>query len=735
MTRRYERSKNEPKASSIHHSALCCALSATLVAGTCATPLSAFADEEKAESEITQQEPAQVESSASATIAPDSDSSTLPDDADNEESADTDALDADSVVTNQEKETEDVESDADGQSAQSEDAEETASASIDESHVTGSNITDDQIAEALQGLDGDISSSARSARSAISTFALSGSNSAVTYGGATMYETAVSQAKAAYSSCSTVILAGPGEAWVDALAAAGLAGGLDCPILFTYKDSVHPATLQALKDLGARNVVIVGGPEAVADSVVSQLKAQGISLKARLGGADCYGTQMEIYRYGVDNGLWSGGTAFVATGGWFGDALSASPVAFATKSPIFLSRGGGLGSAQRKAIEAGLKSGEFGSVVMVGGPDAISQATGDSLQKAAQAAGGSFTRLWGAEQYETSVAIAKWAVSSKGFKWDSAAFATGYEPYDALAGSVLQGKSKSVLLLVGPSSSATISAAASNKGSISSLKFFGGTAAITTGIRNQIVGSLGMNTSYEETGISLSAMEKLEIAANEYANISASDIDPSKVSSNSSAYYQFAILDQGYSGKTTASQIDNFIAKNCVYQESNYGVTSTLRGMGSTIIAAAKKYNVNEVYLLSHAIIESAWGCSHLSTGRVDGYSGYYNFFGIGAYDVDPYNGGAALAKKHGWNTPAKAIEGAAQWISQNYLNNKYNQNTLYKMRWNYTQAANEGAVWHQYATAPTWATGIAGVMSNFYSYAGISQYDTGLKFLIPQYS
>ena len=56
-------------------------------------------------------------------------------------------------------------------------------------------------------------------------------------------------------------------------------------------------------------------------------------------------------------------------------------------------------------------------------------------------------------------------------------------------------------------------------------------------------------------------------------------------------------------------------------------------------------------------------------------------------------------------------------------------------MRWNYTQAANEGAVWHQYATATTWATGIAGVMSNFYSYAGISQYDTGLKFLIPQYS
>ena len=723
MTRRHQRSKIEPSASTLRHSAMCCALSAALAVGTCSVPLTALAEEPESETNAAQQDPAKADGDSAATSAPE-DALETP-----EETIEAGADNAgkDDFASNVEDEaliasTQERQPETETQAADAPDA------SIEDASVVGSNITDDQIAEALQGLDGNASSSARSARNAISTFALSGSNSAVTYGGATMYETAVSQAKAAYSSCSTVILAGPGEAWVDALAAAGLAGGLDCPILFTYKDSVHPATLQALKDLGARNVVIVGGPEAVADSVVSQLKAQGISLKARLGGADCYGTQMEIYQYGKDNGLWSGGTAFVATGGWFGDALSASPVAFATKSPIFLSRGGGLDSAQRKAIEAGLKSGEFGSVVMVGGPDAISQATGDSLQKAAQAAGGSFTRLWGAEQYETSVAIAKWAVSSKGFKWDSAAFATGYEPYDALAGSVLQGKSKSVLLLVGPSDSATIPAAASNKGSISTIRFFGGTAAITTGIRNQIVGSLGMNTSYEEAGISLSTMVKLE-------GVPTSDIDPSKVSSSSSAYYQFAILDQGYSGKTTASQIDNFIAKNCVYQESNYGVTSTLRGMGSTIIAAAKKYNVNEVYLLSHAIVESAWGCSHLSTGRVDGYSGYYNFFGIGAYDVDPYNGGAALAKQHGWNTPAKAIEGAAQWISQNYLNNTYNQNTLYKMRWNYTQAASEGAVWHQYATAKTWATGIADVMANFYSYAGISQYDTGLKFLVPQYS
>ena len=72
------------------------------------------------ESEILQQESAQVENNASATIATDSNSSTLPDNTDNEEPVGTDTLDADSVETNQKKETEDIRFDADGQTAHSE---------------------------------------------------------------------------------------------------------------------------------------------------------------------------------------------------------------------------------------------------------------------------------------------------------------------------------------------------------------------------------------------------------------------------------------------------------------------------------------------------------------------------------------------------------------------------------------------------------------------------------------
>ena len=205
--------------------------------------------------------------------------------------------------------------------------------------------------------------------------------------GATMYETAVAEAKAAYSSSPTVVLAGPEDAWTDALSAAGLAGCLDCPILFTYEDTLHPATRQALKDLGAQNVIIVGGPEAISTSVESRPQAAGISLKARLGGRTATARRWRS-------------TSTASTTGCGPAAPRSSPPAAGSATPcqpprrlrhlipIFLSRDGGLDSAQRKASRGRAQVRQFSSVVMVGGPDAISQATGDSLQKAAQAAGG-----------------------------------------------------------------------------------------------------------------------------------------------------------------------------------------------------------------------------------------------------------------------------------------------------------------------------------------------------------
>ena len=310
------------------------------------------------------------------------------------------------------------------------------------------------------------------------------------FSGATMFETAVAEAKAAYPSSDTAILAGPGDSWVDALAGAGLAGALDCPILFTERTSLHAATKAALERMGVKSVVVLGGTAAVSDAVVEELKGMGVSLKARLGGSDCYDTQMKIYNYGLDNNLWASSMVIVATGGHYGDALSVSPVAFAKKAPIFLidSATKDLSEAQRQSLAQAAKNGYGATVVIAGGTEAVSAAAAGTADFVSSLAGGSgeSTRLGGATQYETSSAIASWAVNNAGFSWDNTAFTTGDAPYDALAGSVLQGKAKSVMLLVSPANANAVSVAANGKASVSSLRIFGGKSAVEPSVRMRV---------------------------------------------------------------------------------------------------------------------------------------------------------------------------------------------------------------------------------------------------------
>lgn len=124
---------------------------------------------------------------------------------------------------------------------------------------------------------------------------------------------------------------------------------------------------------------------------------------------------------------------------------------------------------------------------------------------------------------------------------------------------------------------------------------------------------------------------------------------------------------------------------------------------------AAKAKHVNEVYLISHALLETGSAKSELSKGvEIDGKK-YYNFYGVGALDSDPVKTGAEYAKKHGWDTPQKAIYGGADFIHKHFLSHE-DQDTLYSMRWN---PKNPGE--HQYATDIKWAESNASIIADFY--------------------
>jgi beta-N-acetylglucosaminidase len=137
-----------------------------------------------------------------------------------------------------------------------------------------------------------------------------------------------------------------------------------------------------------------------------------------------------------------------------------------------------------------------------------------------------------------------------------------------------------------------------------------------------------------------------------------------------------------------------------------------LTNQAATFIQAGIEYNVNEAYLIAHALLETGNGTSRLATGvgivvengtprlansgeKPDKY--VYNMYGINAKDSCPLECGALYAYERGWFTPEKAIVGGAFFIAEDYIS--VGQDTLYKMRWN---PENPGS--HQYATDIGWA-------------------------------
>jgi uncharacterized protein YjdB len=142
-----------------------------------------------------------------------------------------------------------------------------------------------------------------------------------------------------------------------------------------------------------------------------------------------------------------------------------------------------------------------------------------------------------------------------------------------------------------------------------------------------------------------------------------------------------------------------------------------LQGKASSFIKAGSQFGINEIYLISHALLETGNGTSPLATGiTVSSVNGQpvtpkivYNMYGIHAFDSCPLQCGSEFAYQQGWTSPEAAIIGGAQFIAANYI--AAGQDTLYKMRWN---PASPGT--HQYATDDRWAIDQVSNIKNLYN-------------------
>ena len=207
-------------------------------------------------------------------------------------------------------------------------------------------------------------------------------------------------------------------------------------------------------------------------------------------------------------------------------------------------------------------------------------------------------------------------------------------------------------------------------------------------------------------------------------------LNPKNFTNSDKGMMQFLRLDT-YKGGITESKLNSYL--NSLPKVN--GKNTVFYNQGKAFINAAQKYDIDLVYLVSHAMWETGYGKSVLAQGQtITSYKGkpldkpvtVYNFFGIGAIDKSANVSGAEASYSNGWTSIEKTIEGSAKWISANYINSsKYNQNTIYKMKFNYDY------IWHQYATDVNWSNGISGIMNNI-----ISMYDTAsnLEFEVPDY-
>jgi putative cell wall-binding protein len=84
----------------------------------------------------------------------------------------------------------------------------------------------------------------------------------------------------------------------DARTGVALAAALRAPVLFTGRDTVPAATTEVITSLKARATLVVGGPDSVAQAVLSRLPSA-----KRLGGADAAATNAAVAREWRDRNL------------------------------------------------------------------------------------------------------------------------------------------------------------------------------------------------------------------------------------------------------------------------------------------------------------------------------------------------------------------------------------------------------------------------------------------------
>ncbi len=255
-------------------------------------------------------------------------------------------------------------------------------------------------------------------------------------GGPTRVETAVAVSRHLHASAEAVVVA-RSDRYADALAAGPLGARLHAPVLLNSAHALDRAVASEVQRLGARQVVLVGGDQALSPRVETSLRTMGLTTR-RIAGSNRFDTARLIARE-----LPAYHDVFVAEGansdtrrGW-PDALSASGLASMLTRPVLLVEHGRLPPETAAALPSG------GIATIIGGSSAVSE----RVEAAIATRVGSVRRIAGADRYATSLAVAQ-EVGRRGITTERVLLARGRNWPDGLAAGAAAGTGDGVLVLV-----------------------------------------------------------------------------------------------------------------------------------------------------------------------------------------------------------------------------------------------------------------------------------------------
>lgn len=207
-------------------------------------------------------------------------------------------------------------------------------------------------------------------------------------GGTNRYGTAAAVADAAGDDIGTLgdartAIVVSGAAFPDAVSAGPIAFGGRFPLLLTPPTALAPETADALEKLALDRILVVGGPAAVSDAVVTSLR-QLVPTVQRLAGATRYATATTIADWALQNLGWRATAVDIASGESFPDALAAGPAAGRARRPLLLTTTAALHDAPRAWLTARAATLRLGRIF--GGTAAVSAATAAAVEAAGSGA-------------------------------------------------------------------------------------------------------------------------------------------------------------------------------------------------------------------------------------------------------------------------------------------------------------------------------------------------------------